>query len=95
MPKAAFSNKKTLFTSTLDLHLRRKLVQCYIRSIALYDAGTWLLRNVYQKYPGSFKMWCWRRMEKISWTDRVRNEVVVHRVKEDRYILHKIKRKEG
>jgi hypothetical protein len=20
-------------------------------------------------------MWCWRRMEKISWTDRVRNEV--------------------
>jgi hypothetical protein len=32
-----------------------------------------------------------RRMEKISWTDGVRNEVV-HRV-EDRYILHKIKRR--
>ena len=22
----------------------------------------------------SFGIWCWRRMEKISWTDRVRNE---------------------
>jgi hypothetical protein len=33
-----------------------------------------------------------RRMEKISWTDRVRKEVV-HRLKEDRYILHKIKRR--
>jgi hypothetical protein len=21
-------------------------------------------------------MWCWRRMEKSSWTDRVRNEVL-------------------
>jgi len=28
-----------------------------------------------------FEMWCWRRMEKISWTDRVRNEEVFHRVK--------------
>ena len=24
----------------------------------------------------SFEMWCWRRMEKISWTDHVRNEEV-------------------
>jgi hypothetical protein len=38
------------------------------------------------------EVWCWRRMEKISWTDGVRNEVV-HRIKEDRYILHKIKRR--
>jgi hypothetical protein len=36
-------------------------------------------------------MWCWRRMEKISWTDRVRNEEVLYRVKEERNILHKIK----
>jgi hypothetical protein len=41
-------------------------------------------------------MWCWRRMEKISWTDRVRNEVLVlHRVKEERNIVHTIKRREA
>jgi hypothetical protein len=40
----------------------------------------------------SFEMWCWRRMEKISWTDRVRNEEVLHRVKKERNILHTIKR---
>jgi hypothetical protein len=32
-------------------------------------------------------MWCWRRAEKISWTDRVRNAEVLHRVKEERNIL--------
>jgi hypothetical protein len=31
-------------------------------------------------------------MEKISWTDHVRNEVL-HRVKEERNILHTIKRR--
>jgi len=30
-------------------------------------------------------------MEKISWTDRVRNEEVLHRVKEDKNILHTVK----
>jgi hypothetical protein len=35
-------------------------------------------------------MWCWRRMEKISWTDHVRNEDVLLRVKEQRNILHEI-----
>jgi hypothetical protein len=31
-------------------------------------------------------------MEKISWTDRARNEKVLHRVKEERNILHTVKR---
>ena len=30
-------------------------------------------------------------MEKISWTDRVRNKEVLHRVKEQRNILHTVK----
>ena len=33
---AVFKKKKTLFTSRLDLNLRKKLVECYIWSIALY-----------------------------------------------------------
>ena len=32
-------------------------------------------------------------MEKISCTDRVRNEEVLHRVKEERNIIHTIKRR--
>ena len=44
MAKAAF-NKKTLFTSKMDLNLRKKLVKCYIWSMVLYGAI----------------MWCWRR----------------------------------
>jgi hypothetical protein len=78
------------FTSTLDLELRKKLVKCYIWSIALYGAETWTLRAV--DHLESFEMWCWRRMEKISWSDHVRNEEVLLRVKEQRNILHKIRK---
>jgi hypothetical protein len=44
--------------------------------------------------PGSLEMWCWRRLE-INWTDHVRNEEVLHTVKEERNVLHTIKKKEG
>jgi hypothetical protein len=46
------------------------------------------LGKVDHKDPVSFGMWCCRRMEKISWTERVRNVEVLHRVKEERNILH-------
>ena len=46
LAKAAFNKKKTIFTSTLDLNLRKKLVKCYIWSTALYGAETWTLRAV-------------------------------------------------
>ena len=52
MAKAAFKKKRALFTNTLDLELRKKLVKCYVWSIALYGAENWTLRAV--ETPGKF-----------------------------------------
>jgi len=95
MAKAAFNKKKNLFTSKLDVNLRKKLMKCYVWSIALCGAGTWTLRATDQKHLESFEMWCWRRMEKISWTDHVRNEEVLLRVKKQRNILHEISKRKA
>jgi hypothetical protein len=35
MSKAALNKKQAIFTSELDLNIRKKLVKCYILSIAL------------------------------------------------------------
>jgi hypothetical protein len=40
LAKAAFSKKTILFTSKLDLNLRKKLVKCYIWTVALCGAET-------------------------------------------------------
>jgi hypothetical protein len=71
----------------LYLNLRKKVIKCYICSVAFYDAEKWTLGKVDQKHLESAEMWYCRRMEKISWTDHVRNEEVIHRVKY-RNILH-------
>jgi hypothetical protein len=50
---------------------------------------SWTLLALDQKHMKSFEMWCWRRIEKISCTDHVRNEVLLT-AKEQRNILHEI-----
>jgi hypothetical protein len=50
MAKDAFNKKRAHFTSKMDLELRKKLVKCYIWSIALYGAETGTLRAVDQKH---------------------------------------------
>jgi hypothetical protein len=46
MTKTALNRKKTLFTSKLDLNLKKK---CYVCGTALYGAEIWTLRKVDQK----------------------------------------------
>jgi len=64
------------------LHLEHGFVWCWNLDARAAD----------EKYLESFEMWCWRRMEKISWTDHVRNEEVLLRVNEQRNTLHKIRK---
>jgi hypothetical protein len=77
----------------LTLYLRKKLVKCCILRVGLYDAETWALWKVDQKYLEIFKCGAgegWRQLD-----NRVRNEEVLHRVKEDRNVLQTIKRREA
>jgi len=90
MARAAFSKQKVVSLSISDSDLRKKLGECYPWSIVLHDAEAWTLRKVDQKYLESFEIWCWRGMEKISWTDHLSNEEALQRVKE-RNILRTIK----
>jgi len=76
MVKAAFNKNNNVFTSKLDLNLRKKPVKFYIWSISSYGAETSTLRKIDHKNLEGFQKWCWRRMERIRRTDRMRNGVL-------------------
>jgi hypothetical protein len=54
-----------------------------------------ILNNSRSEITGNSETWCWSRMEKISWADDVRNEKALHAVKEERSIVHTIKRRKA
>ncbi|KAJ4444194.1 hypothetical protein ANN_05984 [Periplaneta americana] len=52
----------------------------------------WTLRRSEEERIEAFEMWIWRRMERVKWTDRIRNEAVLERVDEEIMMLKLIKR---
>ena len=59
-------------------------------SNALYGSEAWTLRKSERKYLENFEMWCWRRMEKIKWPEKVTNEQVLERIGEKRTFINNI-----
>ncbi|KAJ2951390.1 hypothetical protein O0L34_g13533 [Tuta absoluta] len=95
MAKQAFNKKKNLLTAKISKKVRKRLIKAYIWSIALYGSKTWTMTQRDRERLEAFEMWCWRRMEKISWTEKRTNEAVLNIVKEQRSSLRTIDDRRG
>ena len=90
MAKEAFSKRRELLTKGLCLATKKKIVKVLVWSVALYGCETWALKKAERGRLESFEMWVWRRMEKISWVDKVTNMDVLKRVDERRMLLEEV-----
>ena len=57
----------------MEKELGTRLVKCFVWSVVLYGAEIWALRRNEQKQLEAFEMWVWRRMERVKWTDKIKN----------------------
>uniref|UniRef100_A0A8D9AT98 Craniofacial development protein 2 n=1 Tax=Cacopsylla melanoneura TaxID=428564 RepID=A0A8D9AT98_9HEMI len=73
--KATFNQMSQLFKShDLTITTKMRLIKCYIYSILLYGVESWTLNEKHIKKLEAFEMWTYRRILRISWTERVKNE---------------------
>ena len=93
MGKAAFMEKKAILTSKMDLELRKRIMKSTIWSVALYGAETWTVTKDHRNKLEAFEMWLWRRMLKISWTEKVSNQQVLARIQEERSLINSIQQR--
>jgi hypothetical protein len=90
MAKEAFSKRKELLTKKMSRHVKKKIIKTVIWSTALYAAETWTLRKEEIRRLNALEMWLWRRMEKISWTEKKSNEEVLQMVGEKMTLVNAI-----
>ena len=94
--KQAFKKKERLITTiNMDEKLRKRILEAYVWNTALYAAETWTLSKKDEQKLEAFEMWCWRRFNKVKWTDKKTNEEVLVITDEKRKFLHKIKTRRG
>ena len=68
--------------------MKKKLIKSCIWNVALYGSEIWTLGKNEERVVNAFETWCWRRILKIKWTDRITNEEAFQRVKEERLLLN-------
>ena len=71
MAKEAFNKRRSIFCGPLEKELGKRLVKCFVWSVALYGAETWTLRRNEQELLEAFELWIWRKMERVKWTDKI------------------------
>ena len=93
MSKEDFNIKRNIFCWPLEKELRKRLVKCFVWSLVLCGAESWAVWWNEQKQLEAFEMWVWRRIERVKWTDKINNAVVLERVGEGRIMLELIRQR--
>jgi hypothetical protein len=77
----AFWKMKELMRRDLNIEVKKKLIQCYIFPLLTYGCETWTMNRKIMKKITAFELWCYRRILRISWMDKITNNVVLERSK--------------
>jgi hypothetical protein len=94
MAKEAFNKRKELLTKNFKKGIKKKLVKTLVWSTLLYGSETWTLRKEEIRKLEAVEMWMWRRLEKISWTEKLTNEEVLKRVGEERQLVQLLRNRQ-
>ena len=90
MGKDAFGKRKELLARKMSREVKKKIIKTIVWSVTLYGAETWTLRQEDRRRLDAFEMWMWRRMEKISCTEKMINEAVLKTVGEKQRMVEMI-----
>ena len=73
LAKAAFNRRNELLTNNMSQSVKKKIMKAVVWSVFLYGLETWTVNSDIIQRIEAFEMWVWRRMEKVSWTERKTN----------------------
>jgi len=80
MAKDAFWKNKQLLKRSISLNVKKRILQCYVFPVIRYLCESWTLSKDLSHRINAFKQWCYQRLLKIKWTDKITNEEVICRM---------------
>ena len=90
--RSTFTNMRTLLSCRgINLKTRLRAIKCYIWPTLFYGAETWTTTKSLLSRLDAFEMWVYRRVLKISWTEKITNEEVLRRKGTGREIVRQFK----
>ena len=71
----------------ISLETKKRLLNTLVFSIANFGSECWVLKNSERKRINSFELWCYRRLLRISWTEKKTKDEVLQKIRCNRRLL--------
>ena len=93
--KSAFRKMSHLLTNgRLAIQTRKRAIKTYIWSTLLYGCEAWTVSGVMEKRLEAMEMWCWRRMLRVSWTQKRSNVSILESIGSRRELLAVVRKRQ-
>ena len=56
------------------------LVKAVVFRVVIYTCESWTIKKADHQRIDAFKLWCWRRLLRVSWTARRSNESIIKEI---------------
>ena len=89
MAKDVFWKHKELLRGNVNLQVKKRLLHCYVFPVLKYSCESWTMNKDLTRRINAFEQWCYRRLLKIKWMDKISNEEVLRRMNEDEMCLYR------
>ena len=64
--------------STLPTKVR--IVKAIVFPVVLYECESWTIKKAECQRSDAFKLWCWRRLLRVPWTERRTNQSILKKI---------------
>ena len=94
--KTAFMELSNILTNQrLGFKVRKRVLDCYIEPVITYGSESWNINKQANNAINAAEMWFLRRMQKISYIERVTNKEVLERVGVKRSLMNNIRKRQA
>ena len=87
--------KHLLINQSMSMKVRRRVLECYILPVLMYGCEAWTISREIEIRLRATEMWFLRRMRRISYLDKVRNEEVLERAGTKRSLVKEARKRQA
>ena len=78
--KAMTNLDSILKSKDITLPTKVRLVKAMVFPVVMYGCESWSIKKAERQRIDAFKLWCWRRLLRISWTARRSNQSILREI---------------
>ena len=56
-----------------------RIVRVMVFLVVMYRCESWTIKKAEHRRIDAFKLWCWRRLLRVSWTARISNQTILRK----------------